>query len=380
MKPSSSIKVLHALITTLAALATADAGAGDAIADCTLANRPYSSKTILADLLLDPSAKAVLVRETPQLVKFVESALPPAFATILNPQLLLASEPHSTLERLNHALGLIPVTEDAARARCSRYDRTPPVLPDQITRPALLVFDKTTGFRDNAAIDAAAALLRSVAQRRGWTLVFTDNGAVFNPRDLQRFDGVVWNNTSGDALTLHQQDAFKSWLMQGGGYAGLHSAGGDPVFVWDWYADTLLGARFIGHPVSPQFQLGTVRVEAKDSAITRGMDPSWNMNEEWYSFASSPRDKGARILLTLDESSYTPVGLGGSDLRMGADHPLAWTQCLASGRAFYTAIGHLPGSYAEPNSARLMEQGIAWAAGEADTRCEGGRETPGSSR
>jgi type 1 glutamine amidotransferase len=371
----STPQLLRALSMALA-VASAGAGAETPEAACTLAYQPYSSRTILADLLQDPLAKAVLQREAPQLAQFVASVLPPAFATILNPQLLLAAEPAATREHLDHALAQVAVTDAAARARCSRYDRSPPALPEHIARPALLVFDKTTGFRDSAAIDAAAAALRSVAARRGWTLVFTDKGAVFNPRDLQRFDAVVWNNTSGDALTVPQQDAFKTWLLQGGGYVGLHSAGGDPVFVWDWYADTLIGARFTGHPVAPQFQPGTVRVDSVDSAITQGVAATWTMTDEWYSFAASPRAKGARILLTLDESSYAPVGIGGGDLRMGADHALVWTQCLGNGRSFYSAIGHLPASYVEPNSARLMAQGMAWAAGLGSTGCDGGREAP----
>jgi type 1 glutamine amidotransferase len=98
------------------------------------------------------------------------------------------------------------------------------------------------------------------------------------------------------------------------------------------------------------------------------------MTEEWYSFKASPRAKGVHVLATLDESSYSPVGFGGQDIRMG-DHPIAWAQCIGDGRAFYSAIGHRPESYSEPHSVKLLEQGIAWAAGLGESRCSGGRET-----
>jgi hypothetical protein len=57
------------------------------------------------------------------------------------------------------------------------------------------------------------------------------------------------------------------------------------------------------------------------------------------------------------------------------DHPIAWSRCIGNGRSFYTAIGHRPESYVEPNSLKLLEQGIAWAAGLGETRCLGGVES-----
>jgi len=239
----------------------------------------------------------------------------------------------------------------------------------------MLVFDKITGYRDGPSVDSAATALQGIAGRRGWTLVTSDNGAVFNARDLGRFDVVVWNNISGDALTLPQRAAFQAWVRRGGGFAGMHGSGGDPVYFWSWYADDLLGARFKSHPGNPQFQEARVVVEAGDSGVTAGLGPEWRMTEEWYSFSTNPRATGAHVLATLDEATYSPVGMNGMDLRMG-DHPIAWTRCIGNGRSFYTAIGHRPESYVEPHSLQLLEQGIAWAAGKGSSRCVDGKEQP----
>jgi type 1 glutamine amidotransferase len=373
-----TMRVLLALGLGLASALFAATSAA-AAADCTLARQPYSSRTIFADLLADPRAKAVLDREAPDLLKpppgMGEGPMPPGFNVILSPKAMLGLRPDGTAiaARLDRQLARIPITPAIAAVRCARYDRVPPKLPARIPRPAILVFDKINGFRDNPSVDAATAALKAMAGRRGWTLVFTDKGAVFNPAQLARFDAVVWNNVSGDALTIPQQNAFKTWLARGGGFAGMHGSGGDPVYVWDWYADRLIGARFKGHPMNPQFQSARVDIADPASAITRGLGSGWTMTEEWYSFESSPRLHGAHILATLDEASYSPVGIAGADLRMG-DHPIAWTQCLGNGRAFYTAIGHRPENYSEPNSLRLLEQGIAWAAGLGETRCRAGKE------
>lgn len=342
-------------------------------ADCPLAREPYSSRSPLADLLGDASAVSALMQAAPELA--IEAGdMPGGITRIVTPALLLRDRPGGAgiVRRLDAALAGVKLTEEAVRARCARYDRTPPRLPRLIRRPAILLFGKVNGFDHGPALPAAAEAVRAMAARRGWTVVASDNGAVFNPRGLARFDAVVWNNVSGDVLTISQRAAFRRWIERGGGYAGVHGSGGDPVWFWDWYADGLLGARFTGHPMTPQFQAARVRVEGADG-VARGLPREWTMTDEWYSFARSPRGPGTRVVATLDEGTYRPSGHGEKELRMG-DHPIAWTRCVGDGRSFYSAIGHRPESYREPNNARLLEQGIAWAMGLGDTRCRDGRE------
>jgi type 1 glutamine amidotransferase len=334
--------------------------------DGPFAREPYSADTLVADLMMDPPARAVLDRMVPELLRapaaFGGGWLPQGMATILTPRHMLRSDPNAAelLARLGAELATIPLTAEAMLRRCARYDRVPPELPAMLPRPSVLVFDKTTGFRDEPSIAAAAQALRLMAGRRGWAMVFSDKGAVFNERDLSRFNAVVWNNVSGDALTIGQRNAFVDWVEAGGGFAGIHGTGGDPVCKWDWFADTLIGARFAGHPMPPrQFQAGRVLVET-GHPITQGLGEGWTMTEEWYSFDRSPRSIGTQVLAVLDEASYEPVGLQGMQLRMG-DHPLAWGRTVGQGRSFYTAIGHHPESYTHPSALRLLEQGIAWA-------------------
>jgi type 1 glutamine amidotransferase len=88
------------------------------------------------------------------------------------------------------------------------------------------------------------------------------------------------------------------------------------------------------------------------------------MTDEWYSFTTNPRSIGAKVVLTLDESTYLPVGPNGIDLKMG-DHPLAWSNCVGKGRMFYSAIGHRPETYSQPEYAALLEAAIGWAAAES---------------
>jgi type 1 glutamine amidotransferase len=257
------------------------------------------------------------------------------------------------------------------------HDTVPPALPEPLRETAVLIFSKTNGFRHDS-IAASNAALAAIAERRGWSAVVTENGAVFNPAQLARFRAVIWNSASGDVLTAEQRAAFKTYIEAGGGFLGLHAAGDSSHDGWPWYLDRLIGAHFIGHPMGPQFQQATLRIEDTDNPALRGFGPAWVRTDEWYSFAASPRAKGFRILATLDEDSYRPAfhmpPLPRKDLRMGADHPVIWFHCVGDGRALYSALGHSVEAYAEPQHLRMLEGAMAWVAGLEGSRCENGSE------
>lgn len=250
------------------------------------------------------------------------------------------------------------------------YETTPPVLPDTIAHPAVLVFSKTNGFRHEEAIPAANAMLEDVARARNWGLYATENGAVFNAEQLARFDVVVFNNVSGDVFTPEQRQALRTYIEGGGGFVAFHGSGGDPKYDWAWYPESLIGAQFIGHPMNPQFQQATLRIEDNSHPATRHLAPEWVRTDEWYSFRASPRRDGYHVLATLDENTYSPVGMGGQRLAMGADHPVIWQHCVGRGRAFYSALGHQASAYAEPAYRQVLEGAVAWAARIGGEGCE----------
>jgi len=250
------------------------------------------------------------------------------------------------------------------------YETEPPVLPDDLPRPAILVFSKTNGFRHEEAIPAANAMLQEIARERGWGVYLTENGATFNPEQLARFDAVVFNNVSGDVFNAEQRQALRTYVEGGGGFLGIHGSGGDPKYDWPWYMQHLIGVQFIGHPMDPQFQEATLRIEGSQHPATRELPAEWVRTEEWYSFAASPRAKGYNILATLDESTYSPKGMMDQDLAMGADHPMIWWHCESRGRAFYSALGHRAEAYAEPLHRQMINGAIAWAARQDGEGCD----------
>lgn len=255
------------------------------------------------------------------------------------------------------------------------YETAPPALPAEIARPAILVFSKTNGFRHEEAIPAANALFANLAKEQGWGYFQTENGAAFSPAILARFDAVVFNNVSGDVFTPDQRAAFKAWLEGGGGFVGIHGAGGDMTYDWRWYVEDVIGAQFAQHTMNPQFQAATVNVEDAAHPATAGLPASWQRTEEIYSFEKSPRAKGYGILVTVDEKTYKPEGMFGADLRMGADHPMVWWHCIGAegskrGRVLYSAFGHRAEAYAEPEYRRLLSNALGWAARQQGSECD----------
>ncbi|WP_430388135.1 ThuA domain-containing protein [Blastomonas fulva] len=337
------------------------------VTDCPLRDRPFSLESPLIDVLLNPQARRLTEAATghdfSKTPPEFTGTTPPTFAAILTVRKFSAfiGVPEAVLPALDRQLGALPVTAEDRKARCQRYDNDRPVVAlPRDGKPRLLLFEKIVGFKDTPSVNAAHTAFLAMAQRKGWHIVVTDKAGAFNPGTLRQVDAVIWNNISGDVLTLAQRKAFRSFLERGGGFVGVHGTAGDPAYFWDWYPDTLLGVRFTGHPMSPQLQEARVAVD-KAHPLAKALPTEWRMTDEWYSFSTNPRSIGAKVLLTLDETTYTPVGIKKEDLRMG-DHPLAWTNCIGKGRMFYSAIGHAPETYSHPQNVTMLEAAIDWAA------------------
>ncbi len=131
---------------------------------------------------------------------------------------------------------------------------------------------------------------------------------------------------------------------------GFHGAS-DTEYDWEWYGK-LLGTYFRDHP---KVQPARLIIRDKNHPSTRHLPDIWERTDEWYNFRT-PLDPGIKVLITLDESSYT----GGGN---GADHPLSWYHDVGKGRAWYTAGGHTPESYQDTLFLNHLFGGIIYAMG-----------------
>ena len=245
------------------------------------------------------------------------------------------------------------------------FETSPPHLSADLGHSAILIFTKTNGFRDEAGIEAAVPAIKAIAKRRGWSIFHTENAAIFNESDLSRFKMTIWVNTSGNILLAQQRNALRQFVERGGGFVGIHGAGGDYSYDWRWYVEKLIGAQFTGHTGWKHIQPATLIVERRDTPVTNMLPSKWQRSDEWYSFAKSPRGK-VDVLISIDERSYSPRMM--SNIAMG-DHPMVWTHCIGGGRVVYSALGHTPESYAERLHLAMIEGAIAWTAGVEGEKC-----------
>ena len=217
----------------------------------------------------------------------------------------------------------------------------------------LLVFSRTVGFRHDS-IGAGLEALRSLAKTRDWDLEATEDPEAFHAAPLSRFEGVVFLNTNGAVLDDIGREALVRFVRSGKAFVGVHGAAATET-EWPWYVG-LVGATLKAHPA---IQPARLVVEDAVHLATRPLPSAFERTDEWYGFHENPRAR-VRVLLTLDESSYSP-GEGA----MGTDHPLAWCHEYEGGRAFYTGLGHTNESYGDPLLLEHLAGGLSWALREA---------------
>ena len=215
----------------------------------------------------------------------------------------------------------------------------------------VLVFSKTEGFR-HSSIPTGIAAITQLGQEYGFIVEATENAALFNFENLQKFEVIIFLSTTGDVLSIEQQNAFEQYIHNGGGFVGIHAAS-DTEYDWPWYGK-LVGAYFDSHP---EIQTATIQVTDQNHISTKHLSKFWERTDEWYNYNKNPRGQ-VHVLATLDESSYS----GGN---MDNDHPIAWMHEFHGGRSWYTGGGHTEASYAEPDFLKHILGGILYASGKS---------------
>ncbi|MCW3462939.1 ThuA domain-containing protein [Chitinophaga nivalis] len=220
----------------------------------------------------------------------------------------------------------------------------------------VLVFTKTMAYRHNA-IPAGISALQQLGRKNGFDVDTTENAASFTSNNLQRYDAVIFLNTTGDVLNKEQEAAFERYIQSGGGYVGVHAAT-DTEYEWGWY-NHLAGAYFQSHPDGVHEAVLTVTDTAFPA--TARLPRTWKHTDEWYNFKQL--DTSVHVLLKVDEHSYE----GGT---MNNNHPVSWYHDYDGGRAFYTALGHTKECYTDDVFLQHLLGGIQYAMGATKVPAE----------
>lgn len=221
----------------------------------------------------------------------------------------------------------------------------------------VLLFTSTQGFHHQSQLEGVAAM-RTMADKHFFSVDWQEDPRVFNDKNLEKFQAIVFLSTTGDLFNAEQKAAIEKFIRSGKGFAGIHSAS-DTEYNWEWYTK-LVGRSFHIHPV---IQTAELQVTNRKFPGLERMPDRFLWTEEWYEFGPE-HTKGLNYILAVDEKTYDPNVSWGpkSGKGMGKFHPIAWYHEYDGGRSFYTALGHTAADYSDPLFLEHVYGGIYWAA------------------
>jgi type 1 glutamine amidotransferase len=207
------------------------------------------------------------------------------------------------------------------------------LLSFSVKEKRILVFSKTKGYR-HESIGVGKLALMKLGKENNFEVDTTEDASVFNKENLNKYDAVIFLNTTGDVLNVDQQNAFMHYIQSGKGFLGIHSAT-DTEYDWPWYGK-LVGAYFKSHPKQQTVKI--LKQPLKEGWPNLKSPEPWQRFDELYNYKDIYAD--IHVLFKLDETSYQ----GGEN---NGDHPIIWFHDFDGGRSFYTGFGHTKESYSD---------------------------------
>ena len=221
---------------------------------------------------------------------------------------------------------------------------------------ALLV--TTTKGWHHESLHAGVLALQDLGKKNFFDVALFENPNGFTDKYVEQFQVIIFLNTTGDIFDTAQQKVMERFIQSGKGYVGIHSAS-DTEYDWEWYTK-LVGRMFHIHPA-----IQTARMNVIDTKFPglQGFTGNKLFTDEWYEFGPE-KTSGLNYILAIDESSYNAKVQWGPKKGegMGQLHPVAWYHNYDGGRAFYTALGHIPTIFSDPIYLNHLYSGIFWAA------------------
>jgi type 1 glutamine amidotransferase len=212
--------------------------------------------------------------------------------------------------------------------------------------------------------------------------VVSDDIASYTPENLQQFDAIILNNTSGAWMTPTAADmakaalkkhgagakevetvlrkSFLDFLENGGGVVCLHFAIAGNNH-WPEFKE-LFGATFTGHPWTEE--VGVTVEEPGHPLVAAFGGKDFLITDEIYQYGP-PYDRAKlRVLMSIDPAR-TNMGPRWID-RKQTDFALTWVKPYGQGRIFNTSFGHMASLYSTPQVLQFYLDAIQFAAGDLE--------------
>lgn len=259
----------------------------------------------------------------------------------------------------------------------------------------VLVLGRAAGFV-HSSIPLAATTVDALGAKTGaWKTTITYDAADITTANLQQYDAIVLDNTTGcflddpndKAATDARRAALLAFVRGGKGIAGLHAASdsyhgsscspvapgggratGQPrppnLPLWpEW--NTIIGGYFKFHWNDPQ--LITVKIDDSKSPLTAMFHgQSFEIHDETYTFAQDSFSRtNVHVLTSVDYDKMSDADKAKeSNPRTDHDYGLSWIRREGKGRLFYEAHGHGERIYALRPMLEHILAGIQYALGD----------------
>ena len=220
-----------------------------------------------------------------------------------------------------------------------------------------LLITTTRGWH-HEALHTGVLAMQQLGVKNNFDVVLLESNGGITDQFMNQFAAVIFLHTTGDILNANEQKVMERFIQSGKGFVGVHSAS-DTEYDWEWYTK-LVGRMFKIHPA-----VQTAKMQLTDNKFP-GLEGFANgrlWTDEWYDFGPE-KTTGLQYILGVDESSYNAKVQWGENKTegMGKFHPVAWYHNFDGGRAFYTALGHVPATFSDAAFQNHLLAGILWAA------------------
>jgi len=242
----------------------------------------------------------------------------------------------------------------------------------------VLLYTYTAGYRHDS-IPTAVQSLTQHGPDYGINFQNSEDPTDFTDEFMSQFDALMFISNTDEVLNAAGKVAFQNYLDNGGNFIAVHAAS-DCMLNWTTMERTL-GSQFAYHP---DFTNATIVVTDPDHPSTAGLPPRWHVQDEIYNFNHDPRDLGAVVVLSVDNTSY--VDDGDHSPTQGDPHPIAWYMEKLKGtnttgpigRSWYTGLGHSNASWVDDTFLGHVFGGITWTLASNTTRAMNPSGTVGS--
>jgi type 1 glutamine amidotransferase len=240
----------------------------------------------------------------------------------------------------------------------------------------ILFFTKSSGFehsvikRKGDELSHAEKILTEIGKGKGFEVVCSKDGGMFESDKIGGFDGFVFE-TTGDLtkpgtdkqppMSPQGEKNFYEAIRSGKGFVGFHCAtdtfghhrgkGKDDPYI------QMIGGEFCGH--GDQQEATIVIADGKfPGASAFGTSHTFTLKDEWYAQKNLADD--LHVIYYYDTGS-----MHGKDYAR-PNYPQAWARMHGKGRVFYNSMGHREDVWSNPKFQEFALAALGWATGRTD--------------